>query len=223
MEDVIFCSDCGILLPMNKLSHHRNSRTRICEYQQFFKEVKTKDIYLECACGSFIQQGNISNHCLSDKHRKFMEHYPQMVNHPMIQRLNSRTYIDGGRIYAVNTETLNLLEEGREFSLLFFQNFRERNNAIDNDAQLPLLEPLVSQVPLLDPLEVKEVESPHRLIPTFFMDFIRESSNKEIECIICYELITRDNIFILPCFHIICCKCQAKLKVKKCPTCRKRY
>ena len=217
MNDFVFCNDCGILLPTSKLAHHRNSRTRICEIQGFTQEVKTGDIYLECPCGSFIQQRNITTHCATIRHREFMEQYPGMVHHPIIQLMNSREYIDGGRIYEVNTETLDIVQEGRDFSYNFFRHLGQQVQNQNNIVRFQALEPLDAIV---------EEPRQEEFIPNFFMEFIRdsiESSNKKLECVICYETITRDNIFILPCFHMICCECQSKMKVKQCPICREEY
>ena len=53
---------------------------------------------------------------------------------------------------------------------------------------------------------------------------------KETECPVCYDLLTKDNIEVPKCGHIICKTCIEAIKTNKhlssqglCPSCRKKY
>ena len=52
-----------------------------------------------------------------------------------------------------------------------------------------------------------------------------DSVKKDGECPICFTKITKENIVVPSCGHIICktCKDEIKLKDDKCPSCRKKY
>jgi hypothetical protein len=51
-----------------------------------------------------------------------------------------------------------------------------------------------------------------------------DSVKKDGECPICFAKITKENIVVPSCGHIICktCKDEIKLKDDKCPSCRKK-
>lgn len=219
MSEFTNCNNCNMLLPSSKYQEHLTRRQYICSTQQFCRLIRWRDIYIECPCGTFILQSNIRIHLNSAHHRSFVENKPYLIHHPFFQRERRRQIIHGGNIPEVNIRIWNSIQLGRQF-MLFYSHHSSPN--------IPNLEPLmdekIQEIDQPQPIEI--ITKQDKFIPTFFMNFVKElmdASNIKNECSICLDTLHSENIFILPCFHILCIECNNKIRANKCPFCRKEY
>ena len=213
MQEMYQCQQCSLYIPTSKRNVHYNSR--ICQQQLLTMYISWKYIYVECPCGVFIQQKNIHSHVQTIRHRECIGYQEVSIfNHPFLQRYRNHSRIPGGDISMVNERVLQSILDGRRFMNQFTNQTPTQISYLSNSS---------NQTSITSPILTKKQED---YIPNFFMDFIKhmiKNSNTELDCIICYEQINEHNIFILPCFHILCSECQYKLRTKKCPSCRRMY
>jgi hypothetical protein len=77
-------------------------------------------------------------------------------------------------------------------------------------------------------LEQKKKEEEERVskrgLPTHIADIVFRAISAD--CVICYESLTRNTVFLTKCGHVMCKGCEKKLydsKKSQCPECRKEF
>ena len=209
VNELCICQYCNQLIPRCKISHHQRSREQMCQLQHTSRYITWRNIYVECVCGTFCLQRTLKSHFKSKRHLDFLVKFPNAIHHPL---LTPNYHIPGGNIQESNERVYRHLISGREFILQLIQ--------IDNHSHV---QNIIHEDHKVMNVEEKNQES---YFPTFFMEFIKNAMNGNfigMECMICYENIDSNNLFLLPCFHMICKECQTKMKIKRCPSCRKEY
>ena len=172
---------------------------------------------IQCECGSVINASSKYAHRKSQKHAWYVwyEEQKQLRELGQLGQANGRNepsvhHVEDPEFYDYGVFLEEQAIEFRRYESE--QNLEEREEREEREKREKREEK--------EEREEREKRSMPRHIVALVFDKLEKS------CIICYEDLTLENVFMTRCGHAMCTSCENKLygeQRKECPTCRTEY